>query len=47
MVEFPSYDDAMRNSNDLRTTAFSQRLMALASGPPAFRNLDVLSSQDL
>jgi hypothetical protein len=45
VVEFPSYDDAMRNSNDPRTTEFAQRLMALASGPPTFRNLDVLTSE--
>ena len=45
VVEFPSYDDAMRNSNDPRTAAFAERLMALAKGPPTFRNLDVLSSE--
>jgi len=44
VVEFPSYDDAMRNSDDPRTAEFAKRLMAIATGGPTFRNLDVLST---
>jgi hypothetical protein len=41
IVEFPSYDEAMKNSDRPETAAFAERLAALCDGPPAFRNLDV------
>lgn len=44
IVEFPSYEDAMRNSNLPETTAFAQRMNELCDGPPTFRNLDVIDS---
>lgn len=41
IVEFPSWDDALRN-NDLPATAeISQAIGALAEGPVEFVNLDV------
>jgi hypothetical protein len=42
IVFFDSYDAAMENSNLPVTREFSQRMMALADGPPTFYNLDVI-----
>jgi len=42
VVFFDSYDAAMANSNLPVTQQFSQRMMALADGPPTFHNLDVI-----
>ena len=41
IVEFPSYDVAMRNSNKPETGEFAARLAKLCEGEPIFRNLDV------
>jgi hypothetical protein len=41
-VEFPSYEEAMANSELPETAEFAARLMELCDGPPTFRNLDVL-----
>jgi hypothetical protein len=42
VVEFPSYDDAMKN-NDLPATArISEKMQALCDGPPEFLNLDLI-----
>ena len=41
IVEFPSYEAAMRNSEHPGTTKFAERLAQLCDGPPSFRNLDV------
>ena len=41
IVEFPSYQEAMLNSNLPETAAFAERLVKLCDAPPAFRNLDV------
>ena len=41
IVEFPSYEEAMRNSELPETSAFAQRLAELCDGPPTFRNLDL------
>jgi len=41
IVEFPSYEEAMANSNLPETGEFAERLAELCDGPPAFRNLDV------
>jgi len=41
IVEFPSYDVAMKNSEAPATKALSEKMMKLADGPPTFRNLDV------
>jgi hypothetical protein len=41
IVEFPSYEEAMKNSNLPETAAFANELVKLCDGPPAFRNLDV------
>jgi hypothetical protein len=41
IVEFPSYEEAMANSQRPETTAMAERMAALCDGPPTFRNLDV------
>ena len=41
IVEFPSYEAAMENSNRPETSKLSERLAELCSAPPTFRNLDV------
>ena len=47
IVEFPSYDDAMRNSELRETATFAEKMMAICDGPPIFRNLDVVREEDL
>jgi hypothetical protein len=47
VVEFPSYEDAMANSELPETASFAERLRTLCDGPLLFRNLDVLSVEDL
>ena len=42
IVFFDSYEEAMENSNLPETQQFSERMMALADGPPKFYNLDVV-----
>jgi hypothetical protein len=41
IVFFDSYEAAMKNSELPVTQEFSQKMMALADGPPTFHNLDV------
>jgi hypothetical protein len=41
IVEFPSYEDAMANSELPETAEVAARLAELCDGPPTFRNLDV------
>lgn len=40
IVEFPSYEQAMENSNLPETQDFSARMAALCKGEPRFVNLD-------
>jgi len=47
IVEFPSYEDAMANSELPETAAFASRLSQLCDGPLGFRNLDVRSVEEL
>ena len=42
IVEFASYEAAMKNSDRPETTAFAQRMAELCDGPPTFNNLDVV-----
>ena len=46
VVFFDSYDDAMENSTLPVTEKFSQKMMALADGPPTFYNLDVVDDRN-
>jgi hypothetical protein len=45
IVEFPSFDEAMANSNLPETSEFAAKLASLCDGPPSFRNLDVLREE--
>jgi quinol monooxygenase YgiN len=47
IVEFPSYEEAMENSNRFETAEFAAQLEKLCEGPPAFRNLDVTREEDM
>ena len=47
IVEFPSYEDAMANSDLPETASFAERLGKLCDGPIAFRNLDVRSVAEM
>jgi hypothetical protein len=42
IIEFPSYEDAMKNSELPETQEIAAQMAALADGPPTFRNLDVV-----
>ncbi|HVE46525.1 MAG TPA: hypothetical protein VNA57_07235 [Acidimicrobiales bacterium] len=41
IVEFPSYEAAMQNSQMPETSAMAEQMAKLCDGPPIFRNLDV------
>lgn len=41
IVEFDSYEEAMKNSNDPATGEYAEQMAALLSSPPNFHNLDV------
>jgi quinol monooxygenase YgiN len=41
IVEFPSYEAAMENSDMPETSDFAERIKKLCQGPLTFRNLDV------
>jgi hypothetical protein len=47
IVEFPSYEEAMANSNLPETGEFAAKLAQLCDGPPIFRNLDVLREEPM
>jgi uncharacterized protein (DUF1330 family) len=45
IVEFPSYEAAMKNSEMPETQALAEAMQKIADGPPIFRNLDVQFEQ--
>ncbi|MEE1783521.1 hypothetical protein PUR71_11465 [Streptomyces sp. SP17BM10] len=45
IVEFPSYEKAMENSDRPETAEFAAQAAALCDGPPVFRNLDLLNER--
>ncbi len=47
VVEFPSYEDAMKNSHLPETDRMFQEMMALCEGMPTFTNLDVVRDENL
>ena len=47
IIEFPSYEAAMENSNRPETAEFSAQLAKVCDAPPTFRNLDVLRDEDM
>ena len=42
IIEFPSYEEAMKNNDLPETAEIAREMEKLADGPPIFRNLDVL-----
>jgi quinol monooxygenase YgiN len=47
VMEFESYEDAMRNSNDPETTRMAERLAAMCTRPPSFTDCDVREMTEL
>jgi quinol monooxygenase YgiN len=47
IVEFPSYEAAMENSDRPETGEFAAKMAALCDGPPTFRNFDVTRSEQM
>jgi hypothetical protein len=47
IVEFPSYEEAMRNSRLPQTDKLSQRMQDLCEGPARFLDLDVIRDEQL
>jgi len=47
IVEFPSFEVAMANSDMPETGEFAQRMADLCDGPATFRNLDVLRDESM
>ncbi|OII60982.1 SnoaL-like polyketide cyclase [Streptomyces sp. CC53] len=47
IVEFPSYEEAMRNSNLPETNRFYQEMVSLCEEEPQFTDLDVLRDEQL
>jgi hypothetical protein len=47
IVEFPSYEAAMENSNRPETAEFASQLAKLCDSPPTFRNLDVTREEEM
>ncbi len=41
IVEFDSYEEAMKNSDDPATSAMAEKINALLTGPRVFHDLDV------
>ena len=47
IVEFPSYEAAMRNSELPETGVFADKIVKLCDAGPRFRNLDVVREDSL
>ncbi|WRZ93561.1 hypothetical protein OHB54_33695 [Streptomyces sp. NBC_01007] len=47
LVEFESYEDAMRNSGDPETGKMAEQLAALCTRPPSFTDCDVQEMTEL
>lgn len=45
IVEFTSYEEGMRNSQDPATQEFAEMMRSLCDGPPVFHDLDVLHNE--
>ncbi|MFH8465577.1 hypothetical protein [Streptomyces sp. NPDC017991] len=46
VLEFESFDEAMRNSEDPGTTRMAERMAELCSRPPQFTDCDVRESSE-
>jgi hypothetical protein len=47
ILEFPSYDEAMRNSEMPETNGIHERFVQLCAEPPRFVDLDVVREEQL
>ncbi|KUJ70014.1 SnoaL-like polyketide cyclase [Streptomyces albus subsp. albus] len=47
IIEFPSYEEAMKNSNLTETDETFQQIVALCDGMPTFTDLDVVRDEQL
>ncbi|WP_406329090.1 hypothetical protein [Streptomyces sp. NBC_00203] len=47
VIEFDSYEDAMRNSNDPETTKMAEQMAVLCTRPPSFTDCDVREMTEL
>lgn len=47
MIEFPSYEDAMRNNDLPETQQIAEQMTKATDGPTTFRNLDVIEQSTL
>ena len=47
VVEFPSYEAAMTNSELPEPRQLAEKLAKLCDAPPTFRNLDIIRQEDL
>lgn len=47
MIEFDSYDEAMRNSGDPETSRMAEQLAAMCTRPPSFTDCDVRETTEL
>lgn len=45
MVKFPSFEDAMKNSEHPATAEIATRMRKVTAGEPTFRNLDVVRAE--
>ena len=46
IIEFPSYEAAMKNSELPETQQLAGKMQKLCDGPPTFRNLDVTFEEE-
>jgi hypothetical protein len=46
IIEFPSYEAAMKNNELPETAAMAQEMQRLADGPPTFYNLDLERAEE-
>lgn len=47
VIEFDSYDEAMRNSGDPETSRMAEQLAAMCTRPPSFTDCDVRETTEL
>ena len=47
IIEFPSFEAAMKNNDLPETQEISQGMMKLTEGQPVFRNFDVVEQREL
>ncbi|MEU5592048.1 hypothetical protein [Streptomyces sp. NPDC020298] len=46
VIEFDSYEEAMRNNDDPETSKFAEQMAALCTRPPSFTDCDVVDRSE-